>query len=373
MLRSNPRREIIGRVRRWSERRPMVSAKSRLFFVEYSESFLPSVLWYTSGMSNIVLLFGEDQFGIHEKLDFWKAKFIEKYEGDINLDEFEGNTPPNQIIEAAESVPFLGEKRLIVVKDFLKTQDADSQKKMVDLLNKVPEFTTLVFLELTPPDRRKSLFKKLQKQARLEECKSLIGNDLTEWIISRVKALNSEIEWGPATYLGSLIGNDSWRLKNEIEKLATHTQGKAITRETIDKMVSGSANTTVFKLTDSLGQRRAEEAINLFHTLVEKGEAIPMIFSMLVRQFRMIIQIKELQSQGMAHAQIASKIKQHPYAVTSMASQTANFSEKELEIIYHKLLQIDRGLKTGEFRYQVSDQREFMLQIEKFILECCAK
>ena len=324
-------------------------------------------------MSNIVLLFGEDQFGIHEKLDFWKAKFIEKYEGDINLDQFEGNTPPNQIIEAAESIPFLGEKRLIIVKDFLKIQDSDTQKKMIELLKKIPEFTTLIFLEITPPDRRKALFKKLQKQARLEECKPLIGNDLTEWITNRVKELGSEIEWGPATYLGSLIGNDSWRLKNEIEKLTTHVQKKPITREIIDEMVSGSANTTVFKLTDSLGQRKASEAIALFHNLVEKGEPIPMIFSMLVRQFRMITQIKELQSQGIAHAQIASKIKQHPYAVTSIASQATNFSEKELHIIYQKLLQIDRGLKTGEFTYKVSDQREFMLQIEKFILECCAK
>ncbi len=323
-------------------------------------------------MNNVVLLFGEDQFCIHEKIEFWKAKFIEKYGDDMNLDEIEGDTPPNQIIESAEAMPFLGDKRLIIVKGFLAKQDSDTQKKMVSLLERVPESTTLVFLEINPPDKRKALFKKLQKEARCEECKPLIGNDLTEWIISRVKAMDSDIDWGNATYLGSLISSDSWRLKNEIEKCALASPGEKITREKIDEMVSSSGNTTVFKLTDALGARQPEEAISHFHQLVEKGEAIPMIFSMLVRQFRMIIQIKELQGQGMAHAQIASKISQHPYAVNSVASQTQNFTENELKIVYKKLLKIDRGLKTGEFRYQTSDQREFMLQIEKFILECCA-
>jgi DNA polymerase III subunit delta len=321
---------------------------------------------------SIVLLFGDDQFAIHEKLDFWRTKFIEKYGDDMNLDEIEGKTPPNQIIESAEALPFLGDKRLIIVKGFLEQQDSDSQKKMAELLERVPDSTTLVFLELATPDKRKTLYKKLQKEARFEECKPLIGNDLTEWIVSRARNLNSEIDWATATYLGSLITSDSWRLKNEIEKLSLHAKGKKITREIVDKMVSSTGNTTVFKLTDALGARQPKKAIQHLHQLVEKGEAVPMIFSMLVRQFRMIIQIKELQSQGLPHAQIASKIKQHPYAVSSMASQTQNFTEEELITIFEKLIKIDRGLKTGAFKYLASDQREYLLRIEQFILECCA-
>lgn len=323
-------------------------------------------------MNNIVLLFGEDQFAIHEKIEFWKAKFIEKYEGDINLDEFEGDTAPNRIIEAAESIPFLGDKRLIIVKDFLEKQDADNQKKMAELLERVPETTTLIFLELNTPDKRKTFFKKLQEIARLEECKPLLGNDLTEWIVARIKNSGSDIDWGTATYLGSLIGNDSWRLKNETEKLALYAKGEKITRENVDEMVSGSGNTTVFKLTDALGTRQAEQAIRYFHDLVEKGEAIPMIFAMLVRQFRLIIQIKELQDQRVAHAQIATKIGQHPYAVSAIASQTQNFTEQELLTIYNKLLKIDRDLKTGAFKYLATDQHEYMLRIEQLIVECCS-
>lgn len=323
-------------------------------------------------MHNIVLLFGDDQFSVHEKLGYWKSAFIKKYEGDTNIDEFDGANSTNEIIDAAETLPFLAEKRLIIVRGFLAQQKADEQKKMAELLSKIPETCTLIFLENTSPDKRTSLYKKLQKIARLEECQTLMGNTLIEWIVQKVTEKNSRIDWNTATYLSTLTGSDTWRLKNEIDKLATHCQNQAITRDIIDELVSGQVSTTVFKLTDALGQREPRQAIKMFHQLIEKGEPIPMIFSMLVRQFRMIVQIKDLQTDGYSAGQIASKIKQHPYAVSSTLSQTKNFTEKELRIIYAKLVKIDRGLKTGVFRYQTSDQREYMLEIEKLIIECCA-
>lgn len=322
-------------------------------------------------MSNIVLLFGEDQFGIHEKIAYWKAAFIEKYGGDTNIDEFEGTTSPNEIIEAAEAMPFLADKRLILVKGFLEQQKADSQKIMTDRLDKIPESSTLVFVELKAPDKRTSLFKKLQKIARVEESKTLTGNTLVEWIVKKVKEQGSDIDWGTATHLSTLVGEDTWKAKNEVEKLAMHCQDKPITREHVDELVHGNISTTVFKLTDALGQRRPQEAVQMFHLLVEKGEPIPMIFSMLVRQFRMLLQLQDLQSSGHSSGQIASKTKLHPYAISQTLPQTKNFTDEELREIYSKLLKIDHDLKTGVFRYQTNDQREFMLQIEKFIIECC--
>lgn len=322
-------------------------------------------------MKNIVLLFGEDQFGIHEKVNYWKAAFIEKYDGDINIDEFDGNASPNEIIEASEALPFLGEKRLIIVKGFLEQQTADKQKKLSEILEKVPETCTLIFLELKSPDKRTILFKKLQKIARVEEAKPLSGNTLIEWIVKRVKEQGSDIDWGTATHLSTLIGEDSWKAKNEVDKLAMHCQGSKITRENVDELVHGNVSTTVFKLTDAIGQRRAQEAIKLFHSLVEKGEPIPMIFSMLVRQFRMLTQLQDMQQNGYSPGQIASKTKLHPYAISQTLPQAKNFTEQELHAIYAKLTQMDRGLKTGVFRYQTNDQREFMLEIEKFIVECC--
>ncbi|MDP2625124.1 MAG: DNA polymerase III subunit delta [Candidatus Peregrinibacteria bacterium] len=322
-------------------------------------------------MKHIVLLYGEDQFGIREKLNLWKQAFTEKYGGDNNIDELDGKTPPNQIIEDAQALPFLAEKRLIIIKNFLSEQDKDNLKKLADLLEEIPETSALIFHENTAPDKRTSLFKKMQKSCRLEECKPMMGSLLVEWIQQKVKESGSEIDKPNATYLASLVGTDTWKLQNEIQKLSLYAAPAPITCEYIDELVRGKLDTSIFKLTDAIGQKKADEAIKIFHELVERGEAIPMIFSMLARQFRLLIQILDTKAVVSSASQIASKIKQHPYAVSSMLAQTKNFKLEELQDIYTKLIAIDRGLKTGKFRYTTNDQREYLLYIEKFIVQTC--
>lgn len=317
---------------------------------------------------HIILLFGDDPFAVRETVDRWKKAFIEKH-GDINLDIFEGKTPAHQIIEAAQAVPFLGEKRLVIVKDFLAEQDSDEQKKMAERFADIPDSTVVLFWENSQPDKRTSLFKALQKSARLEEFKPLMGDDLTRWIIKTVQERGAAIDWTTATYLASLLPFDTWQIHNEIEKLLLYAGNEPITKETIDNVVSAAHATTVFKLTDALGQRRSHEAIRHLHTLVEKGEEIPMIWGMLVRQIRMLIQIRELSQAGYSPASIASTIKQHPYAVSTMVPQSKNFTLSELKKLFSRLLAIDLRLKTGAFSYTATNPRAYLLELETFLVE----
>jgi len=320
-------------------------------------------------MKHIVLLFGEDQFALKKTAKRWEAAFTEKF-GDLNIDRLEGGKiKPNELVEAAQALPFLSEKRLIIVTDFLANQKADDQKKFADLLEQIPDSATVLLVEHKSPDKRTSLFKKLKKNARLEEFKPRSGDELTHWTIKEIETRGGKIDWRTATELTTLISSDSWKLNNEIEKLLTYSQGDPITRDIVEKLVSGSTNASIFKLTDALGQKRPKEAISIFHQLVEKGDPIPMVFSMLIRQIRMLTQIKELSEQGMPSPQIASTIKQHPYAVKQMVSQTRNFSLKELKNLFSKLVNIDLRLKTGGFSFSTNDQRAYMLEIEKFMVE----
>jgi DNA polymerase-3 subunit delta len=321
-------------------------------------------------MKHIVLMFGDDQFALSETVNRWKSAFIEKYGGDINLDMFEGKTAPNVIAEACQAMPFLGDKRLVFVKNFLSEQKADEQKKMAELLKEIPEETcTLIFTESKKPDKRTSLYKKLSKAARLEEFKPLVGDDLTRWIIKIVEEKKNSIDWSTAAYLSTLTGENTWKLQSEIQKLCDYSQGEPITRETVDELVHGDINTSIFKLTDALGQKNTKEVLGLFHQLVEKGEPIPMIYSMLVRQVRMLMQIFELSKLGKSPREIASLTKIHPYAVSQTLPQCRNYSLEELKTLFAKLSKIDLRLKTGGFTFSTTDQRPYMLEIEKFMVE----
>jgi len=113
-------------------------------------------------MENLFLFFGEDTFSVNEKASFWQSEFCKKHGGDTNLEILEGEKINAGMIESfISSIPFLGEKRLVVVKNYIADGDPDDQKKTSAIIEKLPDFTILVFIETEGVDKRNSLFKKL--------------------------------------------------------------------------------------------------------------------------------------------------------------------------------------------------------------------
>jgi DNA polymerase III delta subunit len=69
---------------------------------------------------------------------------------------------------------------------------------------------------------------------------------------------------------------------------------------------------------------------------------------MFVRQFRLLIQVKECADAGLHPPAIAKEIKQHSYVVGKLFAQARGFSQTQLVQIYGRLLEIDVGVKTGQ-------------------------
>ena len=68
---------------------------------------------------SVFLFYGEDNFGSNQKLRFWKAEFEKKYGEGTNVETIEGKKlKPSEFLTNIGSLPFLSEKKLVVVTDF---------------------------------------------------------------------------------------------------------------------------------------------------------------------------------------------------------------------------------------------------------------
>jgi DNA polymerase-3 subunit delta len=94
---------------------------------------------------------------------------------------------------------------------------------------------------------------------------------------------------------------------------------------------------------------------------------------MIIRHFRILIQVKDLLDQGMKRAIIASTIGEKPFVVGITMNQAQNFSFEKLKTIYRALLDMDTKLKTGGIKILATDEREFVLAVDKFIVDTCAR
>ena len=323
--------------------------------------------------SSIYLFYGEDTYSSTKKVKFWKNQFIKKYGDESNIEIFDGKKLNiTQFNTNIETIPFLCEKRLIIIKDFLSTANKEDQKKVSQALEKTPDFAIIVFHETGSPDKVASLFKKIKKIGIIEEFKHLTPAQLTKWILDRAKKEDIKINSQTAHYLSLHCGTELWRISSELEKLKIFAANKEITTKMIDDFVTPSLSASIFKLTDAIAGKNPKQSLKTLETLKETGEELTRIFFMIVRHFRILIQVHEMAGKRESPAAITKKLKQHPFVIQKTLSQSKNFTSEKLEDIYQKLLQIDIDFKTGVIKTYQQDDSEYKLAIEKLIIDCCS-
>jgi len=322
---------------------------------------------------NIHLFYGEDTYSAWHKSRFWKTEFEKKF-GDFNVLVFEGEKLTGAgFKEAVDSIPFLGEKKFVLVRDFLRDGKEADQKAVAEKLNDVADFSLVLFLENEKPDARTTLFKTLKKISNVLEFEPLVGPKLTSWVQVQVQQRGGQIGFREANQLAETVGPNLWQMTQEIEKLTTYAQGKPIPSEAIESMASPNLTTTIFKLTDYLGQKNAKAALKTLNTLLESGEDIVKSLFMIVRHFRILIQVRACLDKKLEKGTITQKIKEHPFVISTAMGQSKNFTAELLAQTYDKLLQIDTNMKSGKIRMLAGDNTELRLALEKMIAELCLR
>jgi DNA polymerase III subunit delta len=315
-------------------------------------------------------MYGEDAFSLAEEVKRWKFGFTQKHDGDMNLEELDGSEAKIEQIKCSISAaPFLGEKRLVILKNFLGSHKAEKLKELIPLLDKVPESTVWLITESSQPDKRSALYKALTKQATNRIFNMPKGVGLETWLKHRAQKHGGIIDSRAASYLANKVGSKLWQLDNEIQKLSLYCGVRAITAEDIDQLTSGGIERSIFNLTDQLAKKDHRAALRTIRELQEQGNEAAYIFAMIARQFRLMLEMKALSESNMPAPAIASKMQVHPFVVKNTLNQCKNFTYKELKAALNKLLVLDRRLKTGQIKLQKREEDQYMLALERIFIK----
>jgi DNA polymerase-3 subunit delta len=248
-------------------------------------------------------------------------------------------------------MPFLAKVRLVLVTNLLSSKpDKSLVKELAHYLPHLPETTRLVFMESeTLPGNHKlvklagELDTGFVKQFDLPE-----GGSLDRWVKQQVEERNGRISPHAAHVLASNVGSDLGILENEIEKLVLYKGSE----ETIEVQDVGllspyAAEASIFDLVDALGNRNGKKAAILLQQKMQEGTDPFYLFAMFVRQVRLLIQVKEQADDGQRPPAISKNLKMHSFVAGKLYQQVQQFSLPQLEHIYHHLLEVDVGVKTG--------------------------
>jgi DNA polymerase-3 subunit delta len=312
----------------------------------------------------IYLFHGDDEFGKAERINALKTGLGELV--DINTTELDGRSVTYQELQHHCDVPpFLGEYRLVIVSNLLSRlvgsrrkgekvtgASADFMAWLGDYLPTVPATTQLVFSEDKKLPKSNQAMKALVQLGEGSEvvefsAPSVRGNGLERWVVQHAQKTNVRLAPGVATDLANFIGPDLRLIDSEMAKLAVYAGDRQVTQDDVRLLVPYAQDANIFNMVDALGHRRTAQAFRLLAQLRNEGAHPLYLLTMIVRQYRILVQVKELMEQGLNRDSIASRIKLHVYPTQKAMAQARQYSSQQLISIYDRLLDTDAAIKTG--------------------------
>ena len=329
------------------------------------------------------ILHGEDELARSDLVADLRSKVGDESLRDLNTTILDGRKITlAELIHASDAIPFLADKRLVVVegllarlasrrgKDAGESEPSAASKEflsgLLDYLPRMSDSTRLVFVESRALPATNPLLKlaaQTDKRTVIEfplpSKESMIG-----WIQKRARLHGGEITAQAASALVTAVGYDprpSDRdrtseqgnklrlLDQEIQKLLAYVNwSRPVAPQDVRLLVADAQQGDLFGMVDALAAGESKRAIVELHRLIEQGKAPLELFGMIVRQFRLMIEMKELAGQGVTGAQAAERLSLHPFVADKTGKQARAFSMAQLEVIYRRLLEIDVQIKTGQ-------------------------
>jgi DNA polymerase-3 subunit delta len=311
------------------------------------------------------VLIGEDDFSIRQSLEEIKKGVGDPTVLAANTTVLGGQASLDQLRGTCETVPFLAEKRLVIVEGLLERfepknksgrkkaarrhEQQDECQATADYLSRIPDFTELVLVD-SRIGNNNPLLRELAAVAQVKSFPLLKEARLRQWIERRVKGAGGSISPQALELLVRFVGSNLWIMANEVDKLVLFAGGRRIEEGDIRAVVSYAQEASVFAMVDAILEFRAGVAEELLQQLLKQGAVPAYLLVMLSRQVQLMVRVKELRSQGKAPNEIQNKLGlTSDFVLRKVLEQADKYSLARLIEVYHRLLEADLAIKTGRY------------------------
>jgi DNA polymerase-3 subunit delta len=331
------------------------------------------------------LLYGSDSYSLSKRLKELRQGLDSDGMLASNTTTFGFPGPSLEEVRAAAlALPFLGAHRLIVLEGLLSWLDrgnrgraqadeaveaapepepspqrgkkrADEWAGLTELAGQLPPGNVLLLVEgdYRPANR---VAREIFDAAEKEQFRPLdVRSAVPQWVQREARERGVEIAQPAAAELAQLIGADLWALSNELDKLAAYSNGAPITVADVRLLCASHREASVFAMVDAAVQGDGARAQRYLEELRASGAATAYLITMLARQVRILLQVRELQRDGIPRQETGRRVGvTNDYALDKALGQASRVSHAALVRMLQALLQADVRMKTGQMNEDVA-------------------
>lgn len=291
----------------------------------------------------MVIFFGNEAY-----LARWAVEEVKKRYTATEIDyvRLGAESTADEIIAHADTLPMISKRRVVVVENF---DAANGTKDICEY--KVPETTILIF-ESKEVDKRKALYKAVNKFGGAYEFDRLESGDLQSFIAKRFKASEKKISrevLGGIIQSSGYLDKDSeysiYDLNNDIKKIISHCDGEIVTMEDVSAAIEVSLEINAFGMLDAISSGNKDRAFELLRNILSSGESAYRLLGLITSQLEIMLFCKELEGERDIH----KKLGVHEFRLRKAAGFARNFSREKLRQNLLYAFDIDQHIKTGVY------------------------
>jgi DNA polymerase-3 subunit delta len=311
------------------------------------------------------VLIGEDDFSVLQAVAEIKNGVGDATVLAANTTNLDGQVTLDRLRGACETVPFLADKRLVIVEGLLarfepagksgrkkaarRNDQPDECQAFADYMSHLPEFAELVLLDGRIGNNN-PLLRALLAVTKVRTFPLLKAAGLRQWVERRVAGAGGSIATKAVELLVRYVGSNLWIMSGEVDKLVQYTGGRRIEEADVKALVSYAQEASVFAMVDAILEFRAGAAEELLEQLLKQGAAPAFLLVMLSRQVQLMIRAREMRAQKKSQGEIQSKLGlTSDFVMRKVMEQADKYSPARLKEVYHRLLEADLSIKTGRY------------------------
>ena len=311
---------------------------------------------------NVYLFYGPEGYIRKSALATMQKKLLMPGLESMNCTFMQSPTA-QQIIENCETLPMMGDWRLVIVQGLAllesgKAKDeAQESAALCDYLPRVPPTTCLVF-ECEAPDKRKKLCQALMKLTGAVSFDTLSDARLAQWMNQTLKPLGKKMDAQACAQLAFTSGRDLTMLHSELQKLAAYAGDRTtITQEDIERVATHTAECTVFAMVDALVDGQAQQAFSLLSVLLESGEERLGVLALITRQYRQMMYAKDMMDSRMPQPQMMKALGVPSFALNKLMRRAGRRTMAQLREQLDLCVKTDYDIKRGAVREEAGLDR----------------
>lgn len=292
------------------------------------------------------LLYGEERYLRRQYTDRLRQALCNEEDG-MNTHFYEGKNPPlGEIIDLAETLPFLADRRVIFISNSGLFKSGG--EKIAEYLTSPNETTFFVFTE-SEVDKRSKLFKTVQSKGHAAEFSVQDENTLKRWIGGILSKEGKRITESTVLLFLSKTGTDMENIQMELEKLICYCMDRdVITDRDVEAVCTNRISNHIFDMINAIADKQTKKALQLYYDLLALKEPPLRILFLIARQCNLLLQVKELKSRGYDNKVIGSKIGVPPFIAGKYATQAGRFKASTLRRAVTQCVEAEEAVKTGQ-------------------------